>query len=93
MAFQASYDTGFQMPMPLKAFASEDTPDFADTALGMVVTLLVRSTGKPVRSYYVVLSSTAESTQLDYEDEAWRLAVDDKVVTARSRHGFHFQLS
>jgi hypothetical protein len=66
--------------------------DASDSCLGMDVTLRVRATGKAACSYYIVMGCTILSTELDYADAAWRLAVRDRCVTALSRHAYLFEL-
>ena len=67
--------------------------EYPETSLGVTVTIRVRATGKFIASYDVLMGTTLQSTQLDFEDEAWRRACQDRLVMERSRHGFVFELA
>lgn len=72
--------------------AQDTVIEFPETSLGVAVTIRVRATGKFIACYYVLMGTTSVTTQLDFEDEAWRRACRDRLVMERSRPGFVFEL-
>lgn len=65
---------------------------FEDTLMDLAVTVIHIDNGRRLRSYRVSLDTRNTLDVSDFEDEAWRRAVQEQLVSAESRGDYCFEL-